>query len=218
MIWIGGPPGAGKTTLASRLARRHGLRLYSTDTRTWAHRARALSSGSAAARRWEELRPRNDFSACNDEELLAMSLHYERGPMALADVRALPSHPPVIAEGSIVPHTARPGVWLMPAARPRDRLAGLLYDAIARDAPAELQVARTDDLSGRFDFSGGVTTCAERSALIHEANVALADQIRGFYAHPWAHGDPEMFVRAFACECGDPACTAELELPVGAMR
>lgn len=56
-LWIGGPPGAGKTTVATRLMRRHGLRLYSSDTQTWAHRDRALAAGNAAAARWESLTP-----------------------------------------------------------------------------------------------------------------------------------------------------------------
>jgi adenylylsulfate kinase-like enzyme len=38
VLWIGGAPGSGKTTIATRLARRHGLRLYSADTKTWEHR------------------------------------------------------------------------------------------------------------------------------------------------------------------------------------
>jgi cytidylate kinase len=27
-LWISGPPASGKTTIATRIARRHGLRLY----------------------------------------------------------------------------------------------------------------------------------------------------------------------------------------------
>ena len=57
VVWIGGAPGSGKTTVARRLARRHGLRLYSADTRTWEHRDRALAAGHAAARCWESLSP-----------------------------------------------------------------------------------------------------------------------------------------------------------------
>jgi cytidylate kinase len=56
-LWIGGAPASGKTTVATRIARRHGLRLYSADTRTWEHRDRALAAGNAAARRWEAMTP-----------------------------------------------------------------------------------------------------------------------------------------------------------------
>jgi cytidylate kinase len=47
-LWIGGAPASGKTTVASRIVRRHGLRLYSADTRTSEHRDRALAAGNAA--------------------------------------------------------------------------------------------------------------------------------------------------------------------------
>jgi hypothetical protein len=33
----------GKTAVAARIARKHGLRWYGTDTRTWQHRDRALA-------------------------------------------------------------------------------------------------------------------------------------------------------------------------------
>ena len=57
VLWIGGPAGAGKTTIATRLARRHGLRWYNADTQTWAHRDRAIAAGSPAAIRWEAMSP-----------------------------------------------------------------------------------------------------------------------------------------------------------------
>lgn len=49
VLWIGGPPASGKTTVATSLARTHGLRLYSADTRTWSHRDRALAAADPAA-------------------------------------------------------------------------------------------------------------------------------------------------------------------------
>ena len=88
-MWIGGAGGAGKTTIARVLARRHGLRLYSSDTRTWVHRDRALAAGVGAARRWEALPVAERWSPPADE-LLAMALHHERGPMVVDDLRALP--------------------------------------------------------------------------------------------------------------------------------
>ena len=62
-----------------------------------------------------------------------------------------------------------------------------------------------------------VETLSERRALLREANDAIVAQIRAYYARPWADGDPETVVREFACECGDTACNATVELPVGAL-
>ena len=58
-------------------------------------------------------------------------------------------------------------------------------------------------------------TIAERRDLLREANEALAAQVRGYYARPWASGDPESVARSFLCECGDPACGADVTRPVG---
>jgi predicted kinase len=120
-LWIGGAPASGKTTIALRLARRHGLRWYGADTRTWAHRDRALAAGVEAARRWESLAP-EERGAAPADELVAMSLHRERGRMVIDDVRALPDTPLPIAEGSTVPASvvssgitdAARSVWLIP--------------------------------------------------------------------------------------------------------
>lgn len=122
VLWIGGPPGAGKSSVAGRIARRHGLRWYSADTRTWDHRDRAIRGGNAAARRWEALTPHERSIESAPQDVLAMSLHRERGPMVIDDLRALPDSPVVVAEGSTLPaHALSSGiaqrsraVWLVP--------------------------------------------------------------------------------------------------------
>ncbi|MGH3103589.1 MAG: hypothetical protein ACRDN6_05775 [Gaiellaceae bacterium] len=50
-LWIGGAPGSGKTRIAKRIARRHGLRWYNADAHTWEHRDRAIRDRHAAALR-----------------------------------------------------------------------------------------------------------------------------------------------------------------------
>jgi cytidylate kinase len=101
VLWIGGPAGAGKTTAARLLARRHGLRRYSSDTQTWVHRDRALAAGV-------ELPDRGPGSE-----------YYDRKPMIIDDLRALPAAPLIVAEGGpITPAMAKPerqAVWLLPS-------------------------------------------------------------------------------------------------------
>jgi hypothetical protein len=129
VLWIGGPPASGKTTIARRLARKYGLRLYSADTRTWDHRDRAIAAGNAAAIRWESLTPAQRWEQSTPDEMLAMSLHTERGPMVIDDLRALPDAPLILAEGSVLPASAvyggiaerRLAVWLLPTAEFQDR-------------------------------------------------------------------------------------------------
>jgi hypothetical protein len=118
VLWIGGAPAAGKTSVATRIARRHGLRWYGADTRTWEHRDRAIRAGSTAAIRWEAMTPAQRTETGPPAELLERSLHHERGPMVVDDLQALPSSPLVVADGSTLPAGAVPdrsrAAWLIP--------------------------------------------------------------------------------------------------------
>lgn len=253
VLWIGGPPGAGKSTVATRIARRYGLRSYGADTRTWQHRDRALRAGNPAAHRWEAMTPHQRWMESTPREMLDMSLHTERGPMVIDDLRALPDAPLVVAEGTPLPAHALSSriarrsraVWLMPTREfqqavlaARDMAPGptalylLLSDTIEHEA--RLHGARTLTVDGFGGIERMVAavealfaealaegpragTRAERRALLREANEAIASQVRGFYARPWANGDPEAVVREFICECADPACTAAVLIPVGGL-
>jgi hypothetical protein len=156
VLWIGGGSGAGKTTIARRIARRHGLRRYNADARTWAHRDRAIAAGHPAALRWEAMTPEERWVRARPSEQLELSLHAERGPMLVDDLRRLPSAPLVVAEGTTVsPTVASSGVadrsravWLLPTPefmrarfdergpRPSDALYRLVGLEIEREARA----------------------------------------------------------------------------------
>ena len=181
VLWIGGPPAAGKTAVATRIARRHGLRWYCADTRTWQHRDRALAAANRAAQRWERMTPDERWVRSTPAEMLAMSLHEERGPMVLDDLRALPGSPLVIAEGSVLPaHAISTGiadrsraVWLIPTA---DFQRALLAARSTPAGPTALYVLLRDRIAGEAD-QHGVRILTIDGSLDLDATVAAVDEL-----------------------------------------
>lgn len=138
----------------------------------------------------------------------------------------------------------RRAVWLIPTAEfqhaglaERDlppapqRLYLLLAEEIEREAMEHAAPTLTVDLSHGVDdtvtavehrFADALAqgpraeTIGERRTLLREANEAVAEQVRGYHARPWADGDAELVVRTFACECGETDCEASVETAVGA--
>ena len=220
MLWIGGPPGSGKTTVASRLARRHGLRLYSADTRTWIHRERLAARGSAAAHAWD---------------MRALELGRERGPLLLEDVAELPHRPLVVAEGTTVPRGVRPALWLIPTRdwqleqlrardtpthvietyeRLRELIADEADDVLTIDGSRTIE-ATVDAAERHFAAQLEAGVPGDRAALMREANLDLVEQVRTAVSRPWHEGDVETIERDFYCECGDATCVALVRTTVG---
>ncbi|MFI2212580.1 hypothetical protein [Streptomyces sp. NPDC020141] len=228
--------------MARLLARRHGLRRYSADAHTWGHRDRALAAGHPAALRFESLSPGERWSRPGGE-LLAMSLHHERGPMIADDVRGLPAAPAVVVEGTPVtpPVAGVHALWLLPTPRvQRRRLAerGLgegaleLYRLLVREIGAQVTeysgarlavdgdrgvretlAAVEDHFAEALASAPRETTAAGRAGLARYANEALAGQYRGYFGRPWARGDAGATVVAFDCECGAADCEEDVALP-----
>ena len=124
VYWIGGGSGAGKSTIARRVAARHGLRLYATDHVMADHGRRCapgdcpLLAAFAAMdmdQRWLNRSPRT----------MLETFHWFQGEgfhLIIQDLLRLPPGPGVIAEGfRLLPRLVNPlladpshAVWLLP--------------------------------------------------------------------------------------------------------
>ena len=124
VYWIGGGSGAGKSTVAQRIAAQYGLRVYSTDD-VMAEHARRSSP--------EECPLLHEFMAMNmDErwverspETMLETFHWFQGEafnLIVEDLLNLPSYRAIVVEGfRLLPHLVKPflseqshAVWLLP--------------------------------------------------------------------------------------------------------
>jgi 2-phosphoglycerate kinase len=94
-LWIGGPQGSGKSSIAEALAERFGLQLYHVDARTWVHEARMPPtefSSLTMDERWVQSDPQQMLTW-----FVTGSRHRFR--LVLEDLRELPDEPAVVIEG-----------------------------------------------------------------------------------------------------------------------
>lgn len=124
VYWIGGGSGAGKSTIARRVADRYGLRLYATDDVMSDHARRCAPADcpllAAFAAMDMDQRWLNRFP-----QVMLETFHWFQGEgfhLILEDLLRLPTQPGVIVEGfRLLPHLVKPllavpghAVWLLP--------------------------------------------------------------------------------------------------------
>ena len=125
VYWIGGGSGAGKSTIARRLAAAHGLQLYSSDDAMADHGRRTTPSESPALAEFMKMDMDERWVDRTPETMLE-SFHWFRGEgfhLIVEDLLALQAGPPVIAEGfRLLPELVLPlldvrthAVWLLPS-------------------------------------------------------------------------------------------------------
>jgi hypothetical protein len=124
VYWIGGGSGAGKSSIARRLAARYGLRLYATDDVMADHARRSTARDSPFLSAFAAMDMDERWVNRSPEEMLE-TFHWFRGEgfgLIVEDLLGLPSEPRVIAEGfRLLPRLVRPllagpehAVWLLP--------------------------------------------------------------------------------------------------------
>jgi 2-phosphoglycerate kinase len=124
VLWMGGSPCSGKSSIASVLAQRYGVQVYNCDERYDAHLGRASAGKQpvmfeAAAKTWDEvwMRP--------VAVLVARELEFYREEfgMVVDDLLRMSIAGPLLAEGTsllpecVAPLLARPeqAIWVVPA-------------------------------------------------------------------------------------------------------
>ncbi len=123
VLWLGGPPCSGKTSISLLLAGRHDLRSYNSDLHTWEHHDTAVERRWTAGTFWETATPDEQWLADSDEIVRrTLEANAERCRLMLEDIDALPRSPLVVAEGTpllpwlVADRVADAGhaVWLVP--------------------------------------------------------------------------------------------------------
>ena len=124
VYWIGGAPAAGKSTIARRIAARHGLRVYATDDAMADHARRSTSDHAPLLHRFMAM-DMDERWVRRPPRTMLETFHWFEGEgfdLIVEDLLRLPPGPGVIAEGfRLLPRLVAPllseparAVWLLP--------------------------------------------------------------------------------------------------------
>ncbi|MFE4424155.1 shikimate kinase [Streptomyces sp. NPDC056817] len=124
VFWIGGGSGAGKSTIARRLADRYGWRLYATDDVMHDHARRTTPEVAPHLHKFIAM-DMDERWVSRTSEVMLETFHWFQGEgfgLIIEDLLRLPQEPCVIVEGfRLLPRLVKPllaapehAVWLLP--------------------------------------------------------------------------------------------------------
>jgi hypothetical protein len=124
VYWIGGGSGAGKSTIARRLAAQHGLHLYATDDVMSDHGSRIAAEDCPLLGKFKNMDMDERWVNRSPKAMLE-TFHWFQGEgfsMIVEDLLRLPPEQGVIVEGfRLLPHLMKPllavpgqAIWLLP--------------------------------------------------------------------------------------------------------
>lgn len=124
VYWIGGGSGAGKSTIARRIAAERGLQLYSTDNVMPDHAKRSTPECCPLLHKFMAMDMDERWVIRSPKEMFE-TFHWFQGEgfhLIIEDLLRLPQEPGVIADGfRLLPHLVKPlltvrshAVWLIP--------------------------------------------------------------------------------------------------------
>lgn len=125
VYWIGGGSGAGKSTIARRVAAEHSLQVYATDDVMGDHAQRSTPEDCPLLHEFMAMDMDQRWVNRSPQEMLE-TFHWFRGEgfgMIIEDVLRMPADTGVVADGfRLLPHLVRPlltvpghAVWLLPS-------------------------------------------------------------------------------------------------------
>lgn len=174
VLWIGGTPHAGKTTLSRLLAGKYDLKIYNLD---WHHVREHLHRPGGAPAGWHDLSMDERWVLPSPEELAEREIASwtARSPLVIEDLLALPRDRQIVAEGPavfpwwIAPLLRSPRQAIFLIASPEWRVAALARRY--RDDPSSSIHARTNDPEK------AQRNIAERDRLMAERIVASCQEL-----------------------------------------
>jgi 2-phosphoglycerate kinase len=149
VYWIGGGSGAGKSTIARRIAAAHGLRVYATDDVMSEHARRSTIDDAPMLHAFTAM-DMDERWVTRPPQTMLETFHWFRGEgfdRIVEDLLHLPREPGVVVEGlRLLPRLVKPllstpahAVWLLPTAEFRRAVIE------RRGGPAWHFLARTSD-------------------------------------------------------------------------